>query len=45
VLEVGLDLVDDVEAAERVVGLGVLLALEEGSGVVQEDRGVASLSR
>ena len=45
VLEVGLDLVDDVEATERVVGLGVLLALEEGSGVVQEDRGVASLSR
>ena len=45
VLEVGLDLVDDVEAAERVVGLGALLALEEGRGVVQEDRGVASLSR
>jgi hypothetical protein len=45
VLEVGLDLVDDVEAAKRVVGLGVLLALDEGRGVIEEDRGVASLCR
>jgi len=45
VLEVGLDLLDDVEAAEGVVGLGVLLALDERRGIVKEDRGVASLCR
>lgn len=42
-LDVRLDLVDDVEAVERVgVGRGVLLALEKGR-LVQEDGAVASL--
>jgi hypothetical protein len=43
VLEVGLDLVDHLEAAKRFVGLGGFLAIEEGRAVVQEDGAVAPL--